>query len=94
LVIAPYAKHNFVDHTMTDQSSVLRFIEDNWLGGQRIGQGSYDAIASPLNQMFDFRQSIQNDLVILDENTGEVIFASSPAIAAAAAYAATLKPQP
>jgi phospholipase C len=91
LVVGPYAKHNSVDHTMTDQTSVLRFIEDNWLGGQRIGQGSFDAIASPLNQMFDFRQNIQNDLVILNENTGEVVFASSPAIAAAKAYSATLK---
>ncbi len=94
LVIAPYAKHNFVDHTMTDQTSVLRFIEDNWLGGQRIGQGSYDAIASPLDHMFDFRQNIQNDLVILNENTGEVKFASSPAIDAAKAYTATLKSEP
>jgi phospholipase C len=93
LIVAPYAKHNFVDHTMTDQTSVLRFIEDNWLGGQRIGQGSYDAIATPLNQMFDFNQNIQNDLVLLDENTGEVIFVSSPAVAAANAYAATLKPE-
>jgi phospholipase C len=92
LIIGPYAKHNFVDHTMADQTSVLRFVEDNWLGGERIGQGSFDAIASPLNQMFDFRQNIQNDLVILNEDTGEVVFASSPAIEAAKAYAAGLKP--
>ena len=39
LVISPFAKQNYVDHTMTDQSSILRFIEDNWLGGQRIGKG-------------------------------------------------------
>jgi phospholipase C len=26
-----------VDHALTDQSSILRFIEDNWLGGKRIG---------------------------------------------------------
>ena len=93
LIIGPYAKHNFVDHTMADQTSVLRFIEDNWLGGQRIGQGSFDAIASPVNQMFDFRQNVQNDLVILNEDTGEVVFANSPAVAAAKAYAATLKQQ-
>ncbi len=91
LIIGPYAKHNFVDHTVADQTSALRFIEDNWLGGQRIGQGSFDAIASPLNQLFDFRQNIQNDLVLLDENTGEVVFANSPATTAAKAYAATLK---
>ncbi len=43
LVISPYARTNYVDHTMTDQSSTIRFIEDNWLGGQRIGQGSFDS---------------------------------------------------
>ena len=56
LVISPFARQNFVDHTMTDQSSIVRFIEDNWLGGQRI-LGSFDAIAGPLNNMFDFNQS-------------------------------------
>jgi phospholipase C len=29
-VISPYAKQNYVDHSLTDQTSVLRFIEDNW----------------------------------------------------------------
>jgi phospholipase C len=53
LVISPYAKQNFVDHTITDQSSITRFIEDNWLYGQRI-PGSFDSIAGPLDNMFDF----------------------------------------
>jgi phospholipase C len=39
LVVSPFAKRNFVDHTVTDQSSILRFIEDNWQLG-RIGGGS------------------------------------------------------
>ena len=56
LVISPWAKPNYVDHTMTDQSSIIRFIEDNWLGGQRIGSGSFDGIANSIDQMFDFRQ--------------------------------------
>ncbi len=30
LVISPFAKPNFVDHTITDTTSILRFIEDNW----------------------------------------------------------------
>ena len=55
LVISPYAKANFVDDTLTDQSSILRFIEDNWSTG-RIGGGSFDAIAGTLNNMFDFDQ--------------------------------------
>ena len=33
LVISPWARHNYVDHKLTDQTSILRFIEDNWLGG-------------------------------------------------------------
>src|SRR5438309_11366168 len=53
LVISPFAKANFVDHTLTDQSSVLRFIEENWGTGQ-IGGGSYDQLAGPLWNMFDF----------------------------------------
>ena len=42
IVISPYAKVNYVDHAVTDQSSVLRFIEDNWNLG-RIGSPSLDA---------------------------------------------------
>jgi phospholipase C len=45
LVISPWARKNYVDHRVTDQSSILRFIEDNWNLG-RIGGGSTDAIAT------------------------------------------------
>jgi phospholipase C len=75
LVISPWARHNFVVHTVTDQSSVLRFVEDNWLGGERIGEGSFDALAGPINNMFDFnRDPFQiSDRVILSPSTGEVV---------------------
>jgi phospholipase C len=73
LVISPWAKHNFVDNTATDQSSVIRFIEDNWLNGQRIGQGSYDGIANSIASMFNFNQVISNDLYILNPETGEAV---------------------
>jgi phospholipase C len=53
IVISPWAKANYVDHTLTDQSSLLRFIEDNWSLG-RIGGGSFDAIAGSMNNMFNF----------------------------------------
>ena len=69
LVISPLAKPNFVDHTLTDQSSITRFIEDNWLSGQRIGLGSYDTIANPINNMFDFTQK-PNPKLILNASTG------------------------
>ncbi|MGB8116795.1 MAG: alkaline phosphatase family protein, partial [Candidatus Sulfotelmatobacter sp.] len=73
LVISPWSKRNYVDNTVTDQTSVIRFIEDNWLGGQRIGGGSFDALANSIGSMFDFHQVVSNDLFILDESTGEPI---------------------
>ena len=81
LVVSPLARHNFVDHTMTDQSSIVRFIEDNWLARQRI-MGSFDAIAGPLDNMFDFSQN-GSDSVILDPDTGQVKFADNAASRAA-----------
>jgi phospholipase C len=69
LVISPFAKKNFVDHTITDQSSILRFIEDNW-GLGTIGNGSFDALAGSLVNMFDFKNGNQPRL-FLDPITGE-----------------------
>jgi phospholipase C len=54
IVVSPWAKENYVDHRATDQSSVTRFIEDNFLNSERIGDGSTDAKAGTLNGMFDF----------------------------------------
>ncbi|HTT36788.1 MAG TPA: alkaline phosphatase family protein [Burkholderiales bacterium] len=72
LVISPWSKRNFVDHTVTDQSSIVRFIEDNWLDGERIGQGSFDALAGSLGNMFDFgHRHGEARALFLDENTGQ-----------------------
>ena len=70
LTISPYAKVNFVDHTITDQSSILRFIEDNWNLG-RIGNQSFDALATPLTNMFDFGHGPKAHNLLLDPTTGE-----------------------
>jgi phospholipase C len=72
LVISPWSRRNFVDHTMTDQSSILRFVEDNWLGGQRIGQGSFDTITNPIDNMFSFERPENLERVILDPSSGLV----------------------
>jgi phospholipase C len=71
LVVSPFARSNFVDHTTTDQSSVIRFIEDNWKLG-RIGNSSFDALAGSLVNMLDFdhRDGAERRL-FLDANTGE-----------------------
>ena len=71
LVISPYAKDNFVDGTLTDQSSIVRFIEDNWDLG-RIGPGAFDQIAGPVTNMFDFKHK-RSERIFLDPLTGEVL---------------------
>jgi phospholipase C len=70
MVISPYAKASFVDNSRTDQSSITRFIEDNWLGGQRIGGGSMDALAGSLEHMFSWENPDFRPLY-LDPATGE-----------------------
>jgi phospholipase C len=70
LVISPWAKQNYVDNTFTDQSSITRFIEDNWTLG-RVG-GAADAQAGTLDNMFAFDGSGSAPAVILSDQTGEV----------------------
>ena len=70
LVVSPYAKANYVDHQVTDQSSVIRFIEDNWSLG-RIGNGSADAIAGTLDGLFDFGS--RNHKLFLNPLTGRPV---------------------
>jgi phospholipase C len=77
VVISPYAKPNFVDHTLNDTTSILRFIEDNWTLGQ-IGDQSFDAIAGSLLNSFDFTASSPTAPLILDPTSGEPVASSSP----------------
>ena len=70
LLISPWARQNYVDHTVTDVSSVLRFIEDTFLDGRRIGGGSFDAIAGSLNGLFDFTRVPNVSPLVLDPRTG------------------------
>jgi phospholipase C len=73
MVISPFARKNFVDHTLTDQTSVLKFIEDNWLNGQRIQPGaSFDTIAGAIDSMFDFSAPapVRPSTLWLDPGTG------------------------
>jgi len=67
LVISPYARTNFVDHTMTDQTSILKFIEDNW-GLGSIGNQSFDVQANSLDNMLDFK----------DGNAGKLFLTPAP----------------
>ncbi|HEX7268099.1 MAG TPA: alkaline phosphatase family protein, partial [Streptosporangiaceae bacterium] len=70
LLISPYAKTDYVSGTTADQTSLLALIEDNWLGGQRTGGGSFDSLASPLDDMFSFGHP-HFAPYLLDPATGE-----------------------
>jgi phospholipase C len=80
LVISPWAKTNYVDHTWTDQTSILRFVEDNWgLGfidgpvAPPYGTGSRDRDAGTLLNMFDFDHKPDKRKLILDPVSGMVV---------------------
>jgi phospholipase C len=78
LVISPFARVNHVDHALTDQASILNFVEYNWhLSGIA---GSADQVLSKLDRsqglkfdlagMFDFTNAAGEKL-ILNPVTGE-----------------------
>ena len=70
VLVSLYARENYVDGTVLDQSSIIRFIEDNW-GLGRIGGGSFDAVAGSVNAMFDFNNK-RHDRLFLDTTTGQI----------------------
>jgi phospholipase C len=75
LVISPWTRDNYVSHNLTDTDSVIRFIEDNWLKGERIPD-SYDAISGSLdapNGLLDFKVRPNDTPLILNPTTGEIV---------------------
>ncbi len=70
IVISPWAKENYVDHSLLDQTSILRFIEDNWDLGQ-IGDYSFDAYAGKLGHLFDFKK-FNNRKLFLNKKYGTI----------------------
>src|SRR5258708_2989262 len=73
LVVSRFAKANFVDHSTTDQSSILLFIEDNWQTG-RIGNLSFDTKAGSLLNLFSFHGAADGggpNKLFLDPATGQ-----------------------
>jgi phospholipase C len=81
LVISPWAKRNYVDHTVTDQTSSLAFIEFNWglgfLDGPTApaeGTASFDRFAGSILTMFDFDSAPHLRPLILNDITGLVAF--------------------
>jgi len=78
LVISPYAKMGYVSHVRITQASVVRFIEDNWLQGARLGGGSFDASAGSIMDMFDFKTSLPDRKLFLDPTSGIIVSPTPP----------------
>ena len=75
VVISPYTRSNYVSNNLTDTTSVVKFIEDNWLSGERI-PGSYDSISGSLdarNGLLDFNTKPNDNRLILNPTTGAVV---------------------
>jgi phospholipase C len=72
VVISPWAKQNYVSHVQISQVSVTRFIEDNWLNGQRLGGGSFDANAGSIMDLFNFASNGTTPRRFLNPTTGSL----------------------
>jgi phospholipase C len=93
IVISPWANSNYVDHTMTDQASIINFIEANWNLGyidgptpvSPIQNGSFDRLAGSLMNMFNFSGA---------PSVSPLLLTCSGAVAASTAQACAVDPTP
>jgi phospholipase C len=75
VVISPYTRENYVSSNETNTASVVKFIEDNWLHGQRI-PNSFDATSGSLDAhggVLDFNVKPHDKPLILNPTTGAVV---------------------
>jgi phospholipase C len=75
VVISPYTRDDYVSSNLTNTTSVVKFIENNWLHGQRI-PGSFDATSGSLDApggLLDFRVRPHFQPLILNTTTGAVV---------------------
>ena len=71
IVISPWAKQNYVSNVVTNQASIVSFIEDNWSLGEI--PGSFANISNSVDDLFNFNAT-RSELaapLFLDPTTGE-----------------------
>ena len=71
ILVSPFSKVNYVDHQITDQTSILRFIEDNWNLG-RLGDQSFDAKAGTILNMFNLSAGHYAEKLFLNSSNGSI----------------------
>jgi phospholipase C len=75
VVISPYTRKNYVSSNQTNTASVVKFVEDNWLHGQRIAN-SFDATSGSLDahgSLLNFNVRPHFTPLILNPTTGAVV---------------------
>ncbi len=80
VVISPWTRDNYVSNNQTDTASVVKFVEDNWLHGERIAN-SFDATSGSLDAhggVLDFFTFPHIFPVILNPATGAVVSGGHP----------------
>jgi phospholipase C len=70
LVISPYARRGYIDHQVLSTDSYLRFIEDDFLGGQRIDPAT--------DGRPDSRPFVAEDAPVLGDLSADFNFARAP----------------
>ena len=70
LVISPYAKRGYVDHQTLSFDAYLKFIEDDFLGGQRLDPAT-DGRPDP-------RLTVRENVKILGDLTSDFDFTQAP----------------
>src|ERR1700728_3312160 len=75
LVISPYTGDHYTSNNLTNTTSVVKFIEQNWLHGQTI-PGLFDATSGSLDArggLLDFNTRPHFEPLILNPTTGAVV---------------------
>ncbi len=86
LVVSPWAKQNYIDHAFTDQTSILKFIQENW-GTGGLGNGAFESLSGlkqdgsqagvetgDLMGLFNFDPAAPRaQATLIDDQTGQVV---------------------
>jgi phospholipase C len=70
IVISPYARQGYIDHTVYSQDAYVKFIEDDFLGGARIDPAT-DGRPDP-------RPTVRENVALLGDLTNDFDFSQQP----------------
>ena len=86
LVISPFARHNYVDHNLSDQASIINLVEYNWrlpgIGGSAdqllAGTDHAERVPFDLAGSFSFRRDDRGGRLFLNPTTGQPVLDRHP----------------